>query len=855
MALKKSQLYASLWQSCDELRGGMDASQYKDYVLTLLFVKYVSDKYAGKPGALIEVPPGGGFADMAALKGDKEIGDKINKIIARLAEANDLKGVIDQADFNDESKLGSGKEMQDRLSKLIGIFEGLDLRANRAEGDDLLGDAYEYLMRHFATESGKSKGQFYTPAEVSRVMARVIGIERARELPEPTVYDPTCGSGSLLIKAADEAATGRLAIYGQEMDLATWALARMNMILHGHPTAEIWRGNTLAAPGFKDKRGGLKAFDFAVANPPFSAKAWANGLDPENDEFGRFEYGVPPAKNGDYAFLLHLIKSLKSTGKGAIILPHGVLFRGGREADIRRKLVQRGFIKGIIGLPANLFYGTGIPACIVVIDKENAHVRTGIFMIDASRGFVKDGNKNRLREQDIHRIVDVFRNPRDVPRYARMVPLAEIVANDYNLNLPRYIDASEPEDLHDLDAHLNGGIPDRDIEALAPYWQVFPSLRAKLFSPLPPGEAASSLSPLPQGEAAPSLSPLPLGEGRVRVGYSRPNIESQKVKAAILAHPEFRAFADRVAAVFAGWREVHAPRLKALAVNDLPREVIQRLAEDLLARFRALPLIDPYDVYQRLMDYWAESMQDDVYLIAADGWMEAARPRAVIDDKDKKIKETPDLTLGRKKYKMDLIPPGLIVARYFKDDQAALDQLQARQEAAARALEEFVEEHSGEEGLLADAANDKGKVTRAAVNARLAEIHAVIPAKAGIQKEQDDFADERAALRRCLDLIDAEAVAAKAVKDAQAALDEKVLAQYAKLTEPEIKTLVVDDKWLASLERAVEGEVQRVTQRLASRVKELEERYSQPLPAIEREVEALAAKVEGHLRKMGLAWS
>ena len=207
MALKKSQLYSSLWQSCDELRGGMDASQYKDYVLTLLFMKYVSDRYAGRPDALILVPEGGGFADMAKLKGDKEIGDRINKIIGNLAEANDLKGVIDQADFNDSAKLGAGKEMQDRLSKLVAIFEGLDLSANRAEGDDLLGDAYEYLMRHFATESGKSKGQFYTPAEVSRIMAKVVGVGPDTRQ-DQTIYDPTSGSGSLLLKAADEAPRG-----------------------------------------------------------------------------------------------------------------------------------------------------------------------------------------------------------------------------------------------------------------------------------------------------------------------------------------------------------------------------------------------------------------------------------------------------------------------------------------------------------------------------------------------------------------------------------------------------------------------------------------------------------------------
>ena len=423
-------------------------------------------RYAVQLDALIDVPDGGGFADMVKLKGDIEIGDKINKIIARFAETNDLKGVINQADFNDQSKLGAGREMQDRLSKLVAIFEALDFRANRAEGDDLLGDAYEYLMRHFATESGKSKGQFYTPAEVSRIMAKVIGIGSDTRL-DHTIYDPTCGSGSLLLKAADEAPRG-ITIYGQEKDNATYALARMNMFLHDNPTADIWHGNTLSSPNFKNQHNGLKTFDFAVANPPFSDKAWSNGLNPAHDEFRRFEYGVPPAKNGDYAFLLHFITSLNSRGKGAIILPHGVLFRGNREADIRRNLIRQGAIKGIIGLPANLFYGTGIPACILVIDKENAGVRTGIFMIDASKGFLKDGNKNRLQAQDIHKIVDVFNKQTEVTGYSRMVPVSEIAnpANDYNLNIPRYIDASEPEDLHDLDAHLNGGIPDSDIDAL-----------------------------------------------------------------------------------------------------------------------------------------------------------------------------------------------------------------------------------------------------------------------------------------------------------------------------------------------------------------------------------------------------
>lgn len=816
MAIKKSQLYSSLWQSCDELRGGMDASQYKDYILTLLFMKYVSDRAASDANALIEVPKGASFADIVKLKGDKEIGDKINKIIAKLAGKNDLKGVIDQADFNDEGKLGSGKEMQDRLSKLVAIFDSLDFRANRAEGDDLLGDAYEYLMRHFATESGKSKGQFYTPAEVSRIMAQVIGIEHAAKLKEPTVYDPTCGSGSLLIKAADEAATQKLAIFGQEMDVATWALARMNMILHGHPTAEVWRQNTLSNPHFKNKNGSLKTFDFAVANPPFSAKAWSNGVHPENDEFGRFEYGIPPARNGDYAFLLHLIKSLKSTGKGAIILPHGVLFRGNKEADIRKALIQHGFIKGIIGLPANLFYGTGIAACIVVIDKEHAHARKGIFMIDASKGFIKDGNKNRLRSQDIHKIVDVFTRQLEVPRYARLVPLAEIAssANDYNLNIPRYIDSSEPEDLQDLDAHLNGGIPNHDIDALSAYWEVLPSLRAVLFK---------------------------VG---TRKGYSAPNLATREIKAAILKHPEFMAYAEHVQKIFVAWRKQHEASLKGIKVNDLPKKIITTLSEDLLTRYTDVRLLSRYDVYQRLMDYWDETMQDDVYLIAADGLKEAAKPRGIIEDKEKKIKETSDLTIGHKKYKMDLIPPALIVARYFAKEHAAIDDLQEKADTAARSLEEYFEEHSGDEGLLSDASNDKGKVTKGSVKDRLKEIG-----------DDPHMADERAALERCLELINAESEAAKVVKEGQVELDGKVLSRYAKLNDVEIKTLLVEDKWLAAIQSSIEREVQRLTQQLATRVKELEERYAKPLPEITLEVKDYSAKVEAHLKKMGFAWS
>ncbi len=787
MPIKKSELYSSLWKGCDELRGGMDASQYKDYVLVLLFVKYVSDKYAGQPDALIEVPEGGSFRDMVTLKGNKEIGEKINVIIAKLAEANDLKGVIDVADFNDADKLGKGKEMQDRLSNLVAIFENpaLDFSRNRTEGDDILGDAYEYLMRHFATESGKSKGQFYTPAEVSRIMAKVIGIGNATSASQ-SIYDPTCGSASLLLKAHDEAYSRsrvNITIYGQEMDNATAALAKMNMILHDCPTAEIWQDNTLSTPHFKNPDGSLKTFDFAVANPPFSTKAWSNGFNPEEDHYGRFEgFGIPPAKNGDYAFLLHILKSLKSSGKGAVILPHGVLFRGGAEGTIRKNIIRKGYIKGIIGLPANLFYGTGIPACIIVMDKENAAARSGIFMIDASKGFVKDGNKNRLRHQDLHRIVDVFNRQVETPKYARMVPLAEIEANDYNLNIPRYIDSTEVEDLQDIEAHLRGGIPDRDVTALAPYWQVCPSLKDELFTSGP------------------------------RPGYNSLTVESAAIKSTIFAQPEFIAFTRSVAALFDGWRDQTVPALKGLAIGCHPKELIETIAEKLLETFGTVRLIDQYDVYQHLMTYWTETMQDDVYLIAGDGW-QASR---------------------------ELIPPQLVIARYFTAEQQGIEKLEEEKESISRRMEELDEEHGGEEGLLFEAKTEKGKLTKVSVKSRLAEI-----------KHDREAVEERKMLTVYLELIEQEAVAGKKVKDAQKALDLKVAAQYGKLTETEVKSLVVDDKWLATLAADVQTELDRVSQALTGRIRELAERYTTPLPGLTAEMETLSSKVGEHLQLMG----
>jgi type I restriction enzyme M protein len=796
MAVKKSQLYSSIWESCNKLRGGMDSSQYKDYVLVILFIKYVSDKAKADPRSLIFVPEGSSFDDMLLLKGKADIGDKINKqIVGRIAEENDLKGIIDVADFNDSDKLGKGKEMVDMLSDLIEIFNKpeLDFGTNKAGGDDILGDAYEFLMKHFATESGKSKGQFYTPSEVSRVMAKVIGINKVKSQ-EQTIYDCAAGSASLLLKVADEALT-KVTIYGQEKDVATAGLAKMNMILHNNPTARIEKGySTLSHPQFLNKHGKLETFDFCVANPPFSSKNWTNGFVPASDIYERFlGYGMPPNKNGDYAFLLHILASLKSNGKGAVILPHGVLFRGNAEEQIRTSIIKRGYVKGIIGLPANLFFGTGIPACIILLDKENASARKGIFFIDASKGYIKDGNKNRLREQDIHKIVAVFNNHIEINKFSRMVPMAEIEEKGYNLNIPRYIDNTEPEDLQNIDAHLNGGIPNEDIEALQNYWDVYPSMKADLFI-----------------------------ESN-REGFIDLKITKDEIKKTIFGHPEFNVYTKQTTDIFNLWRSKNVQFCKSIDSNTKPKEFIHALSEDLLKSFTGLKLIDKYDLYQHLMTYWLETMQDDTYLIVSDGW-------AVGNE----------VEYEKKEFEGKLIPKSILVVRYFNESKLAIENLEAERDTFTAELESLEEEHSGEEGYF----TSLDKVNKGTVAKRLKDV-----------KTDKEAKEEVEILNLYLRLNQQQSEANKKIKEYAAELDKLLLAKYKSLSVEDIKLLVVEDKWMAAIENSVKNEMQRISQRLTARVKELAERYELDLPSTLYEAKFLEDKVIAHLSKMGYSWS
>ncbi|OOP85774.1 type I restriction-modification system subunit M [Helicobacter pylori] len=814
MAIKKSELYSSLWAGADSLRGGMDASEYKNYVLNLLFLKYISDKARNNNFSEIEVPQGCFYEDILALEGDKEIGDKLNKIIAKIAERNDLKGVIDSVDFNDNTKLGEGKAMIDTLSNLVKIFADLSLGAHGALDDDLLGDAYEYLMCHFASESGKSKGQFYTPSEVSLLLSLLLGIdENTRQ--DKSIYDPTCGSGSLLLKASSLAGKNSLTIYGQEKDISTTALCKMNMILHNSADADIAKGgsSTLSNPFFI-KNGMLQTFDYVVANPPFSLKNWTDGLsiDPKskqviNDSFNRFEDGTPPEKNGDFAFLLHIIKSLKNTGKGAVILPHGVLFRGNAEGSIRKNLLMKGYIKGVIGLAPNLFYGTSIPACVIVLDKENARARKGVFMIDASKDFKKDGNKNRLRDQDVQKMIDTFNAYKEIPYYSKMVSLEEISANDYNLNIPRYI-AAKQESEKDLFALINSHkasyLPKNEIKAYAPYFRVFKELKNTLF------------------------------KKSDKEGYYALKTECENIKELITQSSEYQTFH---ASVLSAFDRLELPT----TFNDLepgfnPKTLIESVCQKVLKEFEKVGILDKYGVYQLFKDYYNEVLQDDWFLLSFNGFISAKELRKLTPLKDKNKKanylEEPDFVIQKTYYKSDLIPKHLIKQRFFEQEAKELEELENALNEKETLLDEFIEEHSNEEGLF-----DGLKINESVLKKEL--------------KNATDSEDKKI-LKTALEWLEAKNKALKMKNKAYEELELKAFHQYKNLEINEIKDLIIKDKWLNSLKNALENKIQKRINALTSALNGIISSYSNSLLELDKEVKESESKVLEHLKDLGL---
>lgn len=821
MAVKKSQLYSSLWASCDKLRGGMDASQYKDYILTLLFVKYVSDKYKDDPYGAIAIPEGASFEDLVNLKGDKNIGEKIDILIAKLAEANNLTGIINNAHFNDEAKIGKGEEMIDKLTGLISIFQRpeLDFKNNKAEDDDLIGDAYEYLMRNFATASGKSKGQFYTPAEVSRILAKVIDISKCKDK-NATIYDPACGSGSLLVRAANEAPFS-LAIYGQEKDISTAGLAKMNLVLHNKASGEIHSDNTFSDPWYKDDNDEtkLRRFDYIVANPPFSMKNWMDGLKP----YGRFDDfdEMPPEKNGDYAWLLHIIKSMKNqTGKAAVILPHGVLFRGNAEETIRKNIINRHLIKGIIGLPANLFYGTGIPACIIVLDKENTENRTGIFMIDASHGFIKDGDKNRLREQDIYKIVTTFNSMIEVSGFSRFVPFDEIInKNSYNLNIPRYIDSTEKEDLQSIEAHLYGGIPQDDIDNIPHFWNVFPNLKNQIF-------------------------------GEYSKGFYKLLIQKDDVHKTISENIEFLEYNKKVNNTYNEWKKIANPVLTNLNSTDSNKEIILNLSEEILEKFSKLELLDKYDVYQVLLAYWNETMNDDVLLIIQDelGY-NLAKITDDIKEEPKESKKAKKDSAKEKKPKEPkiigwegrLIPKQIVLDAFFALEQKEIEKAEEKLSQTESEFEEFIENNSDENGYFTDYMGDDEKIDSKKITSRVKLL----------TKEKKTQNEEYKILNNYVDYESSIKSQKKHITELKKVLDDNCRNRYETFTDAEIKDLLVNRKWYKAIDDGIQNLYITVANHLTKRIVELYERYENTLSELNTKLAEEEKVVFGHLTQMG----
>ena len=772
MAVKKSVLYSRIWDSCNMLRskGGMDATQYKNYVLIVLFMKVITDKYYNKKDSLIEVPNDANFNTMISLKGKKNIGEEFNKILAKIAEENDLQNVIDVIDFNDENKLGKGKDMIDALSSLVEIFQDpeLDFSNNRADDNDVLGDAYEYLMKQFASEAGKSKGQFYTPSEVSRIMSKILKINKSTKSPIE-VYDMACGSGSLLIKAGNEAKEGtKVYLYGQEKDTDTAGLCVMNMFLHGNATAQIKVGNTLTNPRFIEN-GNIRTFDFCVANPPFSVKKWSTDLGVDK-EYGRFSgFGMPPENCADYAFLLHMLKSMDPVnGRGAIILPHGVLFRGGQEELIRTNLLKSGLIEGIIGLPSNLFYGTGIPACIIILDKKDATNRKDIFMIDASKYFIKDGNKNKLREEDIKKITDTYLGRIEEEKYSKIVTMEEIEREEYNLNIPRYIDSSEEEVLEDIRAHLMGGIPEKDIEKLNKYWKVAPNLRNKLF------------------------------KKNKKDGYLDLTIDKDSINEEISNSKEFISYFEELIEKVVKWEKENENKLFSVNSKTIVKNLIEELANDILKKFKDDCLIDKYDAYEFLMEYYNNTLKDDLYLIIENGWI----PKLVYgQDKNGKIKKN--------EFESDLLPKNIVIKEYFEEYSDKLDKLNNELNDFIQKFEAKVEENIGDEELF----NDEEKVNEKLIK----------------DKIKEETEENIVILKELLDNLSKQKEVKENIKKVQEELNNLVIKKYNSLDEDTSKELIIHKKWYKELENRFGDKYIEIIYNLSDKITNQVENYENTL--------------------------
>ncbi len=873
MAIKKSQLFNKIWKSANELRTNskMDPTQFKDYVLLMLFLKYISAKDKIGDGLMIHVPEGCTFDDFVLLRNQKNIGEQMDTKMATIAKEfglTDIFGEKAEKSFNNPDKFGSGQDLIDHLSALIDIFndKDFDLSKNRADNDDLMGDTYEFLMRNFAQEGGKSKGQFYTPAEASRLIAQLIGIADDNREENIDIYDPTCGSGSLLLRAYNEVRNRNASLNGQERDLATYGIARLNMILHNVWTASLKNDDTIKNPLHKEDDTHLTQFDYVVANPPFSQHGW-RAKDNLSDPFNRWsaKTGVPPPLYEDLAFLMHIIRSTKADGKSACILPHGVLFRGGEEAKVRKWLVSQRFIKGIVGLPPNLFFGTPIAGCIIVIDKSICHSNQGIYFINASEGFEKDGDKNRLRERDIKKIMDAWKTQENIPHFARFVKWDELEGekNNSNLNIARYVPLRDREIIQDLDCHINGGIPSYDVdEQMQEYWEACATLKETLFC---------------KDKDNDKIYQLKVGK--------------ELLRDTIFNDESFKAQASLYNDTIEEWAKYASPLMRAYTRDQYKKDLIKdwgQKLQDLVAQDDSL--VSCYAPYDQLLNYWNETLLDDLCWIDDNGW-------------NSPIQEPAKAPYSYRKLTSDLLPVDVIIREFFKNEVAEIERLEHERDEISSKIDTLIEENEDylnddkfyhklteanvarrvkainirkplkdEEDILKEAVDcfdTKGtkeekadrkkkledlcnahndifghfdKVNKSSVNSRLKDI----PCYEYVDEEEREiilqlhsYMEDRQSVKNIIKFKDEE-------------LYGKLVSFYNNCTTGDFRDYVVYCKWIYDIKERCFNEMKNVTQEITTSIIDLSERYEETISEIENSVSDAKNEVNKYLNLMGI---